>query len=133
MALTQLRPNNLIGANVHSVKPPDITVIRNARTAKALAIYSWVRALKQQSKPATLKRIKCPKVDRRLASLVDIFLYAPLCTHASTFSGNWKTTGYDLSVPLQRLKKPNSSQERKHSPAMLPVSCFIPHSVSRPE
>src|SRR5258708_4513898 len=48
MALSQLLPNHLIGANVHTVKQPDITVIRNARTAKVSAIYSWARALKQR-------------------------------------------------------------------------------------
>jgi len=33
---------DLIGANVRSVKQPDITAIKYARTAKVLAIYSWV-------------------------------------------------------------------------------------------
>jgi len=130
MALTRLRPNNLIGAIVHSVNPQDITVIRNARTAKASAIYSWVRALKQQFKAAPLKRIQCAKLDRRLVSRVGILL---LCIHASTFSGNWKTTGYSFSVPPQRLKKPNNSHDYKHSPATATVSCSIPRSVIRPE
>jgi hypothetical protein len=40
-ALTQLLPKHLIGANVHTVRQPDITAIKNARTAKVPAIYSW--------------------------------------------------------------------------------------------
>jgi len=39
-ALTQLLSKHLIGANVRNVKQPDITAIRNARTAKVPAIYS---------------------------------------------------------------------------------------------
>ena len=40
-ALTQLLSKHLIGANVHTVKQPDTTAIKNARIAKAPAIYSW--------------------------------------------------------------------------------------------
>ena len=50
MALSQLLSNRLIGANVHTVKQPDITAMRNARTAKVSAIYSWARTLKQRFK-----------------------------------------------------------------------------------
>jgi hypothetical protein len=50
MALSQLLPNRLTGANVHPVKQPDITAMRNARTAKVSAIFSWARKLKQRFK-----------------------------------------------------------------------------------
>jgi len=40
--LTQLPSKLLIGSNVHTVKQPGITAIKNARTAKVPAIYSWV-------------------------------------------------------------------------------------------
>ena len=39
--LMQLLPKHPIGVNVHSVKQPDITAIKNAPTAKVSAIYSW--------------------------------------------------------------------------------------------
>jgi hypothetical protein len=40
-ALTQLPPKHPIGPNVQTVKPPDMTAIKSARTAKVPAIYSW--------------------------------------------------------------------------------------------
>jgi len=42
VALTQWLPNHPIGVNVHNVKQPDITAIKNAPAAKVSAIYSWV-------------------------------------------------------------------------------------------
>jgi hypothetical protein len=56
-ALMQWLSNHLIGANVRIVEQPDITAIKNARTAKAPAIYSWARGIKQRFKRATFKRI----------------------------------------------------------------------------
>jgi len=51
--LTQLPSRHLIGANVHIVKQPDITAIRNARTAKVPAIYSSACGIQPRSKRAT--------------------------------------------------------------------------------
>jgi hypothetical protein len=53
----QLPPNLLTGSNVPTAKRPDITAIKNAPAAKALAIYSWACAIKPWSKRATFSRL----------------------------------------------------------------------------
>ena len=41
---------NLIGRNARTVRQPDTTATKNARSAKVLDTYSWATARKQQFK-----------------------------------------------------------------------------------
>src|SRR5258708_7652010 len=56
MALSPRLPNRLTGQSARTVKPPDITATKNAQTARASAIYSWVRPLPPPFKPALQTR-----------------------------------------------------------------------------
>ena len=53
----RVRSKHLIGANVHTVKQPDITAIKNVRAAKVQAIYLWAWGIKQRFRRTTFERM----------------------------------------------------------------------------